>query len=635
MIQKLPKSCLPIMAATLLAAPLTASLFAVPKQNNGAKQKTGAKHKANVKKNADTQQIITDPDAANAPIADRETFGSKAKETRPIPNLAEIGVPRTNYPIPKEAIFVAPEGDANASGLDRNTPTTLQHAIESAPVGGTIILKGGEYRGVPNLKINRQMTLQAAPGETVWIKGSVIVSGFVPESSALPRWSVAWDKKLTHPKPQDLDKNNPIAGETDMVFIDGRSLQQVTTLDEVKPGTFLVDTAAKKLVLGSNPEGKVVESTVDETGLEIKGKAAWGTQVRGLGFAHFAQNGMEAFGHQLLLENNTFAWNAARGLSLHDDDNVLRGNIFACNGLTGLAGSRTNNLLFENNQVLFNNIEGFRPTWSAAGTKLVMSKNMTLRNNIYEYNQAAALWLDISCINTNIIGNTVRHNKGLGVFYELCHGGVVGFNVMQDNGVGLMLSDATSIRAWNNTFLDNAKAVAVKDTPRFNDPSKTEGFYKTKVEDIALGATWIAANNEFHNNLFVGGRNEKTVLVDAGPAGKMRSSGDMISALDHNVYARTAPDLPRLLVRWHENGNQTDFDSLETLRAAHTKYEANGTFINNSPLVDTKTYRLVPKSPLLSLGTELPADVRELGAKAGIALPLRESFVGAFGSAVK
>jgi len=93
--------------------------------------------------------------------------------------------------------------------LDRNAPTTLAHAVATAPVGGTIVLQGDDYRGEGNLKIERQMTLQATLGETPWIKGSVIVDGWVPDGA---RWSVTWDKKLTHPRPADLDKNNPIAG---------------------------------------------------------------------------------------------------------------------------------------------------------------------------------------------------------------------------------------------------------------------------------------------------------------------------------------------------------------------------------------------------------------------------------------
>ncbi len=121
---------------------------------------------------------VADPDAPNAPIPDRETFGVKPEETRQAPDLAAIGVPRTNYPIPPGALFASPQGNAKAPGLDRSAPTTLSHAVATAPVGGTIVLRGGDYRGVANLKIERKMTLQPAPGETAWIKGSVVVAGF-------------------------------------------------------------------------------------------------------------------------------------------------------------------------------------------------------------------------------------------------------------------------------------------------------------------------------------------------------------------------------------------------------------------------------------------------------------------------
>ncbi len=435
---------------------------------------------------------------------------------------------------------------------------------------------------------------------------------------------------MTHANQQDLDKNKPIAGETDMVFVAGRSLKQVVSLNAVTPGTFFVDTGAKKLVLGADPTGKTVEATTDVTGLEVKGRASWGTVLRGLGFAHFAERGLEAFTHKLLLENNTFAWNAVRGLSLHNADNVVRGNTFACNGLGGMAAVYTDRLLFENNRVLFNNIEGFRPTWAAAGTKLVIAKDMTLRNNLYENNQAAAMWLDISCVRTNVVNNTLRHNKGLGIFYELCHGGIVAFNVVQDNGVGLMLSDTSGVRAWNNTFLDNAKAIVVKDTPRFNDISKGEGFYsnKIKAEDIAAGATWIATNNEFHNNLFAGGRNDKTVLFDAGPAAKGKSSGDMIAALDHNVYARTAGlAAPAAALAPGRQARRFRFPG--SLPRDQCRLRSQRHPAERFALRRPDDYRLAPGSPLLKAGTALPADVKTLAVEAGIKLPANGAHIGA------
>ncbi len=609
--QKFSPRGLPLRAA-LLFAPLAATLLttAIPTLAQG--------------------QVQADPDAPNAPIPDRETFGQKPRETRQAPDLAAIGVARTNYPIPPGALFASPQGNNRASGRDRNAPTTLSQAVATVPAGGTVVLLGGTYRGLARLKIPRRMTLQAAPGETPWIKGSVVVSGFVPDGG---RWSVAWNRKLTHANQLDLDKNNPIAGDTDMVFVAGRSLKQVAALDGVKAGTFFVDTSAKKLVLGEDPSGQVVEATTDETGLEIKGQESWGTTVRGLGFAHFAERGMEAYTQRLLLENNTFAWNAVRGLVLHNVDNVVRGNTFACNGLSGMSAVYTDRLLFENNRVLFNNIEGFRGTWSAAGTKMVVARDMTLRNNLYESNQATAMWFDISVLRTNVVGNTLRHNKGLGIFYELCHSGIVAFNVLHDNGVGLMIADSSSVRAWNNTFLDNAKAIVVKDSPRILE-IKDEGFYSTKqkTEDMAAGTTWISTGNEFRNNLFAGARNEQTVLFEAGPASKGKSSGDMIAALDHNVYARTAPNTPRLLVRWHGSGKPVDFDSLASFRAANAAYEANATLLDASPLAAPDGYHLASDSPLLRAGAALPADVTALAVAAGIALPSEGARIGAHGA---
>ncbi len=576
--------------------------------------------------NAQNNARITDPDAANAPIADRETFNVRSKVELRAPDLAEIAVPRTNYPIPAGALFVSPTGDAGAPGTNRERPTTLANALAKAPARGTIVLRGGDYRDVDNFKIERPVTLQNAPGETVWIKGSDIVSGFAPDGA---RWFVAWDKKLTHPRENDIDKANPIARETDMVFVNGKSVRQVAALNELKSGTFFVDAAAKRLYLGDDPTGKVVEATARETGLFARGKALAGSSLRGLGFAHYAGNGVDWISSDVTFENNVFAWNAARGLTLHGDNHLVRGNTFACNGLVGFNGVYMKNLLFENNRVLFNNIEGFRKTWAAAGTKMIVTKDSTIRNNLYEGNNAAAMWLDISVVRNNVIGNTIRHNQGLGIFFELAHEGVIAFNLLQDNNVGIMLSDASAARVWNNTLVDNAKGIIVKDTPRFNQ-AKSEGFYKG-AEDLAAGVTWITAQNEIKNNLFALPRNEKTVFLDAGNSLQNKNSATMFRAVDRNVYARSG-DAPRALVRWNPGGKPADYESLESFRAANAGFESAATVSANALFVGANgaDYRLAPDSPLLNAGEPLPADIAAAARAAGIALPATGVPIGAF-----
>jgi parallel beta-helix repeat protein len=64
------------------------------------------------------------------------------------------------------------------------------------------------------------------------------------------------------------------------------------------------------------------------------------TVVRGLGFAHYAENGIEAERtSDVTLENNTFVWNGVRGVHIRfSTDATVRGNIFSYNGMHGIRG---------------------------------------------------------------------------------------------------------------------------------------------------------------------------------------------------------------------------------------------------------------------------------------------------------
>lgn len=566
---------------------------------------------------------IEEPEAANAPIPDREvarqapaTFKLRSQA----PDLAQIGIVKTNYPIPKGAFFVAVSGNANSPGTDRKRPTTLARAIQNAPAGATVVLAGGTYRDIEELKVERQITLQPAPGEQVWIKGSDVVSDFTPDGG---RFSAPWNKKFTYTNALDMDKNFPMAMETDMVFLGGRALQQVATPAEVGPGTFCVDVERKKLVLGDDPRGKMVEATARSRALSAQSPVLPGSQIRGLGFAHYADRAVGWIGQGTTFENNTFAWNAINGMTLNGKGHVMRGNTFACNGLAGMSGVFTDGLLFERNRVVFNNLEGFRQVWSAAGTKFIVSKDMLFRNNVYDANNSMGLWLDITCQRVNVVGNTVSRSNSIGIYYECCHAGFVAFNTCTDNGAGIMLSDGTSTAIWNNTLIDNAKGIIIKDTPRINNEAPT-GFYKTAAADFAGGATWIARDARIHNNLLIGGRNAKSVLFDASVPLKDEVSRDMISSISHNAFQRQTPDSPPVLVKWKAD-KMVDYADLGEFNAQNSGLVSGPTL-----LLPAQSANMAPAKSLTD-GAPIPAEIRAAALAAGLKLPNGKNPIGATG----
>lgn len=550
---------------------------------------------------------------------------------------AFVDIKDTAYPIPCEAVyFVAPNGSADNLGTI-DSPWTVQKAISDAPAGSTIIFRGGEYRGVDNLSMTRRLTLQPYPHERAWIKGSTIVTGWVADG---PVWrKEGWVYEFPHLLgPEYLDPAFPLAGNRDMLFIDGRARTQVGSLTEVVPDTFYVDYANDRLYIGDDPMGRTVESTVSAAALvTLKNSSAdaTGTIIRGLGFTHYADYGVDVLSPHNRIENNTFVWNGQQGIRILGQsggvseagvDAVVRGNIFTANGRKGVGTGRSHRLLLEGNTLSYNNVERYSATFDAAGIKLVRTNDMVLRDNLVERNYATGIWMDISCVRAAVVRNVSRFNRGLadragGIFAELQHDSIIAFNVSYGNGTGVVVADSSNIRVYNNTLADNGQAVIVRDSTRVNaDPT-----------EYAAGITWITRDVVVRNNLFSDIRltGPTGPQFDASPTAGDDPSVLMMTGLDFNAYYRSNPARPASVVRWDPGlGAAVGYATVAAFRAVYPEYEANALVIDGGPnpfFVDGAAgdFRLRPKSLAVLRGEPLPADIAAAaGLIAGVPIHL-------------
>lgn len=402
---------------------------------------------------------------------------------------AAVNVKDTNYPIPAGAYFVSPDGRDSNSCKSFNSPCSVKKAIAIAPSGKTIVFKNGIYRN-GDININKKLTLQAYPHATPWLKGSVVVDGWVREGN---KWRKdGWNYSFRPLQSTFADPKYPMGRYPDMVYVNGVALKQVGSKAQVRPGKFYVDNARNKLYIGNNPAGKTVEAAAMKRAFALSGKGS-STLIRGLGFANFAEQAILVMASRVTLENNTFVWNGLGGIKLMGATNaVLRGNNIGYNGMVGIESHSANNLLVENNSISYNNIEQLRTSWNAGGAKIMRCAGLTLRNNVVENNLSSGIWLDISVYKSTVVGNTIRNNKSIGIQHELSHLGTVTGNLIANNGAGLFVGDSSSIQARNNRIVNNKfkKPIVIKDTARVN---------KNKAER-AKGILWINRNNVFTNN---------------------------------------------------------------------------------------------------------------------------------------
>ncbi len=269
----------------------------------------------------------------------------------------------------------------------------------------------------------------------------------------------------------------------------------------------------------------------------------------------------------------------------------------------------------------YNNVEGFKRTWSAAGIKVVLFEGFVAHDNIVEHNFATGLWMDVDVNHAVAVGNTTRHNAAIGIFFEISKDAIIAFNLVHDNGAGIQISSSHHVRVWNNTLVNNNRNFVVQQGSRKNTEKTGE------VANTPLGEFFTARNIVFKNNiLWNGSAKAKDALFDFtiwGQSPERSRASLMVTASGSNVFHRATPNQPAFLIRWAGDGKElVGYDTIEAFSAA-TGYGKNSLSTTGPDpyFVDVAKgdFRLKPDSPARGRGEALPAEIanasrRETGA---------------------
>lgn len=427
-------------------------------------------------------------------------------------------LPATNYAIPANATFMSTTGNDSNDGKSVDRPVkTINSAVAKTASGGTIVMRGGEYRDWYNNNnqsvkiVDKGLTIQAYPGESPWFNGSNVVNdGWSSDGSG--HWVRAWEtpsfcdgKYYSYSKPpytpqgwntssrsiidtsiketacmyEDAanDPVYPMAGDPQQVFMNNNLLQEVDSKSKLKEGTFYYDWYARKMYVGTNPSGKTVEMSARPMAMVVAGPSNSTHKILGIGFKKYATNGGEGtlstgavyFTRKTILENSVFTQNATNAISMSNPlpGTSIKHTVVARNGGSGMTAngeSKTpgarNDILVEANIFSANNAEhGGLYCNRACGPSNVKFAHMvgfTAKDNIFEKSSARApgFWCDLDCSDAVIVNNIVRDNDGHGIFYEVSSRGIIASNIIYDNyGSGIAVA-ASDTKIYNNTIVN-------------------------------------------------------------------------------------------------------------------------------------------------------------------------------------
>ncbi|WP_181156283.1 right-handed parallel beta-helix repeat-containing protein, partial [Microbacterium sp. MYb45] len=540
-----------------------------------------------------------------------------------------------SYDAPATAIYAAPTGSDGAAGTKNSPVRTIEAALRLVPNGGTIVLRGGAYHEQIVIPPQKKVTIQPASNEAVWLDGAKPVTGWKPSGSTwvVDGWTTKLDSSPTYTKGAPdytqadwrfIDPAHPMAAHPDQVWVAGAQLREVGTAAQVKAGTFFVDDAAKRLVIGTNPTGKAVEASVLSQALSIRSA---GSEIRGIGVRRYATSVPEmgtviAAAADVSLTDVTIRDNSTTGFYSWSPRTKLTRVSLIGNGLLGGGASQADGLKVTQMLSTGNNSEGFNHSPVSGAFKVTRTQKVTVADSAFTANNGRGPWFDESVVDIAFTGNDVIGNTGHGVMVELSERAVVADNIIARNGdFGLFVLNSGNVKIWNNTFVGNAnRNISIgQDARSASDPNAAGHDPRTRYAPLA---PWTVRNTVVSNNVIAESAGNCLVCVQDY---SLRFTGaQMVSSIDGNLYHRTAPGTPRWFSAWSRGAASKDPAVADTLAAftAATGQDRRSQFVEGASVVNggftllsTRAAAGVPVPADIASVSRLPANSATLGAQ--------------------
>src|SRR5690606_13456470 len=180
--------------------------------------------------------------------------------------VGSVPVGDASYGVPDsgQVIFVSPSGSNSAAGTISAPKQTLAGALSAASNGAVIVMREGLYH--ESLSVTKAVTIQAYPGEEVWLDGSKEYTSWSGSGPWTAPLGVDWAPLDTarYPLTSYAQGNLP-----EQVWVDGVALRQVADGATPSTGQFSVNRSAHTITIGTNPSGKEVRVAELNTALTV------------------------------------------------------------------------------------------------------------------------------------------------------------------------------------------------------------------------------------------------------------------------------------------------------------------------------------------------------------------------------
>jgi trimeric autotransporter adhesin len=538
-----------------------------------------------------------------------------------------LAVGTASFPVPVGAIFVdGVNGTKAGDGTEASPFRTVAAAVKGAWSGQTIVIRAGTYHESVTVPPNKSLTVQNYPGEAVWFDGTRAVTAWkkVGKVWVASGWTARFDRDMGGGQnSRFVDPAHPNADRPDQVFFDGSALEQVSDRSSVRPGTFAVDYDAKQLIIGDNPAGRDVRASDKSQALAVQspGSTLQGFGVRGYATTYAQRAAVRMQNVSAKVKDLVIVDNAMIGLALSNNDGFIDNVTAERNGLLGIGVNASYRLVVRDSIATGNNTEGFKAAPVAGGIKITRSRDVTVLNNEVSRNLGSGIWLDESCYDVTIAGNTTTANTQTGIVVEISEKAVVADNQAIGNDTGIHIIDSGQIRVYNNDIGSNLDfGIKLSQDQRRQADFSVPGHDRrrtTKLGGPDPTMPWLVKDVVIANNAFGSG---EPFAIYARDGKTNRSADDMDLTITGNLFSAFGKG--QLMVAWGESDNRTysEYKSPRALAAAKGTTWTNAitaTRLTITELAEAKVAKVsiaVPIPTDVAANSGLVAGSRSIGA---------------------
>jgi len=474
-----------------------------------------------------------------------------------------------------------PKSSDENPGTEELPLRTIKQAIQkveennSKGIGVKVIIKKGVYRESIELPFrgNKQtdapIIIEGDKKSKTIIKGSDIWTDWQRHKETniyTHKWEFKWGLAPYPPNWEQFVTLEDIVRRREMIFVNGKMLEQVLSPVELKEGSFYVSEEKETVYIWLPSDIDIkkaeIEVSVRKGLMRINGRK--NVIVRNLIFMHdntpvqgAAVNVVNS--QNIIFEDCQFLWNNWGGFGFSACNNVVARRCIAnYNGAVGMGAWKCRNILFEDNETSYNNWRGVRGNflgWAVGGVKALHIHNGLFKNHKSFQNQTRGFWFDSDCEDIIVDNAFWCDNLTDGIFIEANQGPITIKNskICFNKSYGI-LSNSANVSLENNIIYGNEKSqiqfMGGKEIVLKN--------FETQKEHRIKPEGW-----KFSNNVIVGTKKNQ-ILIDTQPWEFFFSTLSLSKNLYYNYENKNCFKIGSSIVTFSEWQNLTggDLDSI-------------------------------------------------------------------------